>query len=172
MQFTENQIRLIKQYGEYIIPRKKSEEVLLNEFIEKLPLKEIKITDIGETSYKMLIYNIGCYIKERNIDFDISDVEFSVFKLLNEGIGKEYYSGVFIPTQIDNEKSIYIIWEKNFNYISCNCTKLSLELNIAKSISEEDIQNKSIRLFEFLSSIEVYSKKLYNYGERPLNDNK
>lgn len=154
---------LIDKYKHLVKPGKKTIDELTEFLIKKASAIQIDFSSLLDITRKGLIMGITPHIEERNLNLKVDDLNFLVFILPHNGQDSTYYQYPYRPTSIDGygDDLICIILERNTDYISCNCSRLFLDVVLERGISEYDYDNDTIELLIYLSRIEELENKWY-----------
>lgn len=174
---------LIKKYKKFVKPQKKTTSELINWLKQKVDIEEFDINIFSkfdiERFYTNTYYSINNITEEynehykkpndykldkTNIEFsksnlyakyDIKDFDFICYKVNNNNKSIEYYNSGYTNI-FEDEGFIYVLFEKKTESFICNCSKLSFDLKIEKSVSKEDYDNNSILLIDLLTAIDIH----------------
>ncbi|MCL1925217.1 MAG: hypothetical protein FWF50_06490 [Defluviitaleaceae bacterium] len=158
------QKKLLEKFESFLIPSKKDFHQIKNYLANKFTFKEVALekrvyakyyyTELCNAffSHRNIYYHNRFKSNDYKLDLQIYLVE-DDFKSVNYYKHQNLFQSEYEP--------ILVFFENTIEYFSTTSSKLSLELSIFHGISQEDIDNKTVRLFEYLSSFENSHEKAF-----------
>ena len=88
-------------------------------------------------------------------DYSNKELDVVYLDVIKDEKSQEYYESKW------QKDDIYIVYELNHNYLNSNCNLLLLEMKLLKGLSQEDIENKTLRYLDYMSAIKFLLNKEY-----------
>lgn len=135
--------------------------VLLNTRFSIVPLSK---DCVSEAYLQSETYNMIHACMNENLKLTEKELNFSIYKIIRNEASELYFSeekGQYAKQnnrKQPGEKLLLVFVEHKSGYFSTNSSKLFLELTIDIGVTQEDIDNKTLRYLEYLSSKETLQK--------------
>lgn len=142
--------RLLTKYKNYTPNPYKTIDEIIEYLKSKFDTRELALSEFTEIEMALFIKEVDSvlYKEKSRQGYDIAAIE-----VLKSEKSKSYYNNPFIFMG-HAESRIYVLFEKNTDYIKCNSSELITEIIIWRGVREEDYKNKTIAYINYLATVE------------------
>lgn len=151
-----NKERLLQTYKSTVKPGLHSFPAFIQPFFSKYDFHPVDFESWDTRFQQSLRQNaVSCIRNMKSITEE--EMNFIAYQLVKNQKSETYYQRRF-STGIDY---IFFAYEQKTGYLYSNSTKLFLELNCARGVSEYDYEHDTVQLIEYLSCIDQLKNNDY-----------
>ena len=154
----ERQEKLYNKYHSQVFIGERTILELMDFLASKATLTEMQLEDVDEIYLNSIEYNIKNSDAYNNLKKEERKLDFIAYKYLNNKSNHEFYHKYSNFIALPHCNDIVIIFETKTNRVTCNCTKLQLELTVYKGIDKYNFDNKTMYLLEYLTNIDFLNQ--------------
>lgn len=122
---------LIKKYKPHITPKINSQEEIIALLEQEFDLVRACVDDIEPIFWKIgVLFNL----EEYNTD----SYEFEILKIKRNEKSESFYQYFLKWDEISDDENIFVIFEKNTDFMTTKCNKLIAKMILLKGVSQYD----------------------------------